>query len=52
MRLHRALRAAGQKSRLEVYDGMPHVFQPMLAETPEGRAAWAEMAEFWAEHLA
>jgi len=30
---------------------MPHVFQPLLADTPEGEAAWAEMAAFWAEHL-
>jgi acetyl esterase/lipase len=51
VRLHRALRAAGQASRLEVYEGMPHVFQPLLADTPEGEAAWAEMAAFWAEHL-
>ncbi len=51
VRLHRALRAAGQASRLEVYEGMPHVFQPFLAEAPEGRAAWAEIAAFWAEHL-
>lgn len=52
VRLHRRLRAAGRRSRLEVYEGMPHVFQPLLAETPEGVAAWAEMADFWAEHLA
>ena len=52
VRMHRALRAAGRASRLEVYEGMPHVFQPMLADTPEGRAAWREMAEFWTEHLA
>ncbi len=52
VRLHRALRAAGRPSRLEVYEGMPHVFQPLLAATPEGRAAWAEIAAFWAEHLA
>lgn len=52
VRLHRALRAAGRSARLDVYEGMPHVFQPMLAATPEGRAAWAEIAEFWTEHLA
>lgn len=51
VRFHRALRAAGRSSRLEVYEGMPHVFQSLLADTPEGRAAWAEMAEFWTEHL-
>jgi len=47
VRLHRALRAAGQVSQLEVYEGMPHVFQPILADAPEGRAAWAEVAAFW-----
>ena len=52
VRLHRALRAAGRSSRLEVYDGMPHVFQPLLARTPEGEQAWAEIAAFWSEHLA
>ncbi|WP_267382906.1 MULTISPECIES: alpha/beta hydrolase [unclassified Sphingomonas] len=51
VRLHRALRAAGCDARLDLYEGMPHVFQPMLAETPEGRTAWAEMAAFWADHL-
>lgn len=52
VRLHRALRAAGRSSRLELFEGMPHVFQPLLAETPEGVAAWADMASFWQEHLA
>lgn len=52
VRMHRALRAAGQASRLEVYEAMPHVFQRFLANTPEGKAAWNEMAGFWAEHLA
>lgn len=52
VRLHRALRAAGRSSRLEVYEGMPHVFQPLLASAPEGREAWAEIAAFWSEHLA
>uniref|UniRef100_UPI0035CBC0F8 alpha/beta hydrolase n=1 Tax=uncultured Sphingomonas sp. TaxID=158754 RepID=UPI0035CBC0F8 len=51
VRLHRALRAAGQSSQLEVYEGMPHVFQALLADAPEGRAAWREMADFWSEHL-
>lgn len=51
VRLHRALRAAGQMSRLELYEGMPHGFQPLLADTPEGRAAWGEIAAFWSEHL-
>lgn len=52
VRLHRALAGAGRTSRLEVYEGMPHVFQPILAATPEGRGAWSEIAAFWSEHLA
>ncbi len=52
VRLHRALRAAGRSSRLEVFEGMPHVFQPLLADTPEGVASWADMTAFWQEHLA
>jgi monoterpene epsilon-lactone hydrolase len=51
VRMHRALRVAGQSSRLEVYEGMPHVFQRFLADTPEGKAAWSEIAGFWAAHL-
>lgn len=51
VRLHRKLRDAGQSSRLEVYEGMPHVFQSLLADAPEGRAAWTEMAEFWSGKL-
>ena len=51
VRLHRRIAAAGGRSRLEVYEGMPHVFQPLLHEAPEGREAWAEMAAFWREHL-
>ena len=52
VRLHRALRAAGRSSRLELFEGMPHVFQSLLAETPEGIAAWADMTAFWQEMLA
>jgi acetyl esterase/lipase len=52
VRFHRALRDAGRSSRMEVFEGMPHVFQPLLAETPEGVSAWADMAAFWREHLA
>ncbi|MDB5432739.1 MAG: Alpha/beta hydrolase fold-3 domain protein [Caulobacter sp.] len=51
VRLHRALRAAGRESRLEVYEAMPHVFQNFLAGAPEGRQAWAEIAAFLEPHL-
>jgi monoterpene epsilon-lactone hydrolase len=52
VRLHRALRAAGIEALLDVYEGMPHVFQSLLAEAPEGVAAWSEMTGFWTKHLA
>lgn len=51
VRFHRRLRAAGQPSRLELYEGMPHVFQSMLADTPEGLAAWGEISAFWLAEL-
>ncbi len=51
VRMHRKLRAAGRHSRLEVYEGMPHGFQSLLAQTPEGREAWTEVAAFFDEHL-
>lgn len=51
VRLHRALRSADVEAQLDVYDGMPHVFQSLLADTPEGVAAWREMTLFWARHI-
>jgi acetyl esterase/lipase len=52
VRLHRAIRAAGSDSRLELYEGMPHAFPPTMANTPEGRSAIAEQVAFWNQHLA
>lgn len=52
VRLHRAIRAGGKDCRLEVYEGMPHVFQMFLSQTPEGLAAWAETDAFWKAQLA
>ena len=51
VRLHRALRRAKMASRLEVYEGMPHVFQMSLSDVPEGREAWSEVGEFWTSQL-
>lgn len=51
VRLHRALRSAGVEAQLDIYDGMPHVFQSLLADTPEGFAAWREMTAFWERHI-
>ena len=47
VRLHRAIRAAGGTAMLDVYDGMPHVFQQMVPDAPEGLQAWTEIRQFW-----
>jgi monoterpene epsilon-lactone hydrolase len=52
VRLHRAIRAAGGESRLEIYEGMPHGFSDLMVNTPEGREAKAEAVAFWKQHLA
>jgi acetyl esterase/lipase len=52
VRLHRAIRAAGGESRLELYEGMPHAFPPTMINTPEGKDAMAEAVAFWKQHLA
>ncbi len=51
VRLNRAIRTAGGISALDVYDGMPHVFQQMVPDAPEGRQAWQEIAAFWTTWL-
>ena len=47
VRLNRAIRTAGGNSTLDVYDGMPHVFEQIVPDAPEGRQAWDEIAAFW-----
>jgi monoterpene epsilon-lactone hydrolase len=52
VRLYQAIDQAGGTAKLDLYDGMPHVFQPRLAEAPEGKAALRKMAAFLKQHLA
>lgn len=51
VRLYRAIRAAGGTATLDVYEGMPHVFQAYMADTPEQKAAFDEVRRFWERHL-
>ena len=51
VRQYQALDAAGQTVKLDLYDGMPHVFQPRLADAPEGKAALKKMKAFLDQHL-
>ena len=54
VRLHRAIRAAGGDSRLEIYEGMPHGFPSLMVGVgaQEGKEAMAESAAFWRLHMA
>ena len=53
VRLYRAIDAADGIAVLDLYDGMPHVFQmrPEMAEARETRAAMKKMAAFLKRHL-
>ncbi len=51
VRLYQALDSAGQTVKLDLYEGMPHVFQNRLAEAPEGMLALRKMKAFLERHL-
>ncbi len=53
VRLYRAIDGAERMAVLDLYDGMPHVFQirPELADAPETRTALKKMAAFLKQHL-
>jgi acetyl esterase/lipase len=53
VRQYRAIDDAGGTAVLDLYEGMPHVFQMRaeLAEAPETRAALKKMAAFLKKHL-
>jgi epsilon-lactone hydrolase len=51
VRLYQAIKTAGGVAELDVYEGMPHVFQSYMANSPEQKAAWAESQHFFAAHL-
>jgi monoterpene epsilon-lactone hydrolase len=54
VRQYRAIDDAGGKAVLDLYEGMPHVFQMRLelADSPETRTAMAKMATFLKRELA
>jgi len=53
VRLYRAIDAADGVAVLDLYEGMPHIFQvrPELADAAETRAALKKMAAFLKRHL-
>jgi len=46
VRLYQAIEAAGGVAKLDVYEGMPHVFQPRLPESPETKLAMRKVTAF------
>lgn len=51
VRLYQALDQAHIPVKLDVYEGMPHVFQGALANTPESKIAISKINDFLKEYL-
>ncbi len=51
VRLYRALDLAGVPVTLDLYEGMPHVFQGILPDSTESRTAFAKAKRFLDQHL-
>ena len=51
VRLYQALDMAGVPVTLDLYEGMPHVFQHMLLDAPEARIALGKTRKFLDAHL-
>ena len=51
VREYQAIRSGGHEAVLDLYEGMPHVFQASVPDTPEGHTALARAARFFKDHL-
>ncbi|SPJ29442.1 alpha/beta hydrolase [Falsiruegeria mediterranea] len=51
VRLYQALDQAGQTVKLDLYEGMPHVFMAALPESPESRVAVRKTGDWVSEFL-
>lgn len=53
VRLYRAIDGADGSAVLDLYEGMPHIFQvrPEMADAPETKAAMKKMSAFLKKHL-
>ena len=51
VRLYQAIEAAGGSAKLDVYEGMPHVFQYVLLDSPETALAMRKVGAFIDQHL-
>jgi acetyl esterase/lipase len=51
IRLYQALDQAGKNVKLDLYEGMPHVFMAQLPDTAEAKTALAKTGAWVSEHL-
>ena len=51
VREYQAIGGVGHEAVLVIYEGMPHVFQASVPNTPEARTALARAAAFFSQHL-
>jgi acetyl esterase/lipase len=51
VRLYQAIAGAGGEVVLDVYEGMPHVWQAYLNDAPEQKVAFVRMGAFFAKHV-
>lgn len=51
IRLYQAIDQAGQTVKLDIYEGMPHVFPPILPKSKESRTAMKKVNAWVTEHL-
>lgn len=51
VRLYQAMDAGGRNTTLDLYEGMPHIFQVIGAESPEAQRAVRKSAKYLTDHL-
>jgi epsilon-lactone hydrolase len=51
VRMYQALDQGGVPVKLDIYEGMPHVFQPFLVDTPESDIALSKMNDFLKQYM-
>ena len=51
VRHYQALDTAGQTVKLDLYDGMIHVFMAAIPDSPESKLALSKVDAFLQEHL-
>jgi acetyl esterase/lipase len=51
VRHYQALDLAGQRVKLDLYEGMNHVFQASISNSPESKTALSKMDRFLKQHL-